>query len=76
MERKKADLKVVEPIEQAPNEKVYITVEVSEEGKIKISTNLSSLGALHILSSATQVIIQDELAKVEAKPEKETTEDV
>lgn len=42
-------------------EHAYVKVQINEEGKIKIDTNLSSLGAVHIMASATQVIVQNEL---------------
>lgn len=39
----------------------YLTIKLDEKGAIKIDTNLSALGAVHIMASATQVIIQNQL---------------
>lgn len=39
----------------------YLTIKLDEEGTIKIDTNLSGLGAMHIMASATQVIIQNQI---------------
>ena len=62
-------------------EKAYLNIELSEDGNIKIDTNLSSLGAVHVMSDAQKVIIQniitaqDNEVQAENAPEDESEED-
>lgn len=46
----------------------YVTVKIDEEGSIKIDTNLSALGAIHLMSNGTQLIIEK---FIEGKAEQE-----
>jgi hypothetical protein len=39
----------------------YIKVELSEDGSVSIDTNLSALGAMHMMSNATQIIIEQHI---------------
>lgn len=40
------------------NKEPYVTVRLDEEGGIKVDTNLSALGAIHLMSGATSLIIE------------------
>lgn len=51
------------------NENAYVKVQVDEEGRIKIDTNMSALGVVHIMASATQVIVQNQIEHPEQEGE-------
>jgi hypothetical protein len=46
-----------------------ISIEITEDGNININTNLSMVGALHLMAQAQQVIIQRNVEQADAEQE-------
>lgn len=51
-------------------ENAHVRIELNEEGGIKVDTNLTALGAIHVMTDAIQVIIRKTLEN-NASPEVE-----
>lgn len=52
--------------------KAYATITIDETGALKVDTNLSPIGVIHAMASATQMVIQNH---VEALSEPVESED-
>lgn len=55
----------------AKQKNARLAISINDKGEIKIDTNLSALGAIHIMASAQQIIIQQQ---VEARAEESNEE--
>lgn len=63
--------------EAVEKENSKIEIELDKEGKIKINSNMSQMGSIHLMLTASQIIIEQtyDKAKVDVS-ETDTVEDI